>query len=126
LAARNKSGTQALDEHQRRRGGRERDVAEQERVAVGRRLCDLVGADRTAAAADVLDHEALPHGLGQALCDQPRQHVGGGSGRKWHHDANRARRVLRLRQHRGRHHRAADRCRAFENISPRRAHWSPP
>src|SRR5262249_29323453 len=37
---------------QRRRGGREGDVVEQERVAVGGRLRDLVGAERSAGSAD--------------------------------------------------------------------------
>jgi hypothetical protein len=45
---------------QRGGGGRERDVVEQQRVAVGRRLGDLVRADRAAASADVLHHDRLP------------------------------------------------------------------
>jgi hypothetical protein len=74
----------------------------QQRMPVGRGLGDLIGADRAAAAADIFDDKALPHGFGQAIGDQPRQQVRGGAGRKRHHDPHRAARVLRLRpQHAG-------------------------
>ena len=61
---------------------------EQQRIAVGRGLGDLVGADRAAGAADILDHHALAEPFAQALGEQPRQHVGGGAGRERHHDAD--------------------------------------
>ena len=80
----------ALGKQQRRRGGGKGDVVKQQRMAVGRGLGDLIGADRAAATADILDDKALPHGLGQAIGDQPRQQVGGGAGRERHHDPHRA------------------------------------
>ena len=117
----------ALHVHQRRRGGAERDVAEQQRVPVGRRLGDLIGADRSAAAAHVLDHERLSHRFGEALRDQPRQHVGGGAGRERHDDADVAARELRLREHRrGEHRRAAGCRRAFEDLASGLGHVSLP
>ena len=42
----------------RGRGG-EGDVVEQQRMAVGRRLRDLIGAERAAGAADILDQHGL-------------------------------------------------------------------
>ena len=47
------------------------DRADQQRVAVGRRLGDDVGADRAAGAAAVVDDHLLPGGLGEHLGERP-------------------------------------------------------
>ena len=50
---------------ERRHGGHRRAAAEQERVAVGRRLGDTIGAGHAARAADVLDDHLLAELFGQ-------------------------------------------------------------
>jgi hypothetical protein len=46
-----------------------RDVADHERVAVGRRARGLLAGDRAAAATDVLDHELLVERLAELGAD---------------------------------------------------------
>ena len=62
---------------ERRRDRVAGDAVEADRVAVGRRLGDGVGADIAARAALVLDQELLAGELAQFLADDARQHVGG-------------------------------------------------
>jgi hypothetical protein len=73
--------------HQGGHGGHA-DVMQQDGVAIGWRLGDLVGADGTAGAAGVVDHDAhaqwLAHGFGQI----PRDAVGGAAGGEGHDDGD--------------------------------------
>ena len=78
----------AADKLQRRRGGGEGDVVEQQRVAVGSGLGDLVGANRSAGTTDVLHHHALAQPLRHPLRKKPRQHIGGSARRERHDDAD--------------------------------------
>jgi hypothetical protein len=52
-----------------------RDIAQQHRVAVRRRLRDIVGGDRAAGAGPVLDHEGLAEGLAELGGETPRDIV---------------------------------------------------
>ena len=61
----------------------------QQRVAVGRRLGDLVGAGDRAGARPVLDHERLLEGLLQMLADEARIDVGRAAGAERHDDLDR-------------------------------------
>jgi hypothetical protein len=67
---------------ERRRDGVAGDAVEADRVAVGCRLGDDVGADIAARTALVLDNELLAGELAQFLADDARQHVRGGAGRE--------------------------------------------
>ena len=55
---------------------------QEQRVAIGRGLRDLVGADRAAAAAGVLDHDGLAEGFADLLREDARKQIGGAAGRK--------------------------------------------
>src|ERR1041384_7452547 len=63
----------------------------QQRVAIGRRLGDHLGADVAAGARAILDDELLAEALRQPLTHQARLDVGGPSGRKADDDAHRPR-----------------------------------
>ena len=67
---------------ERRRDRVAGDGVEPDRVAVGRRLGEDVGADIAARTALVLDDELLAGELAQFLADDARQHVGGGTCRE--------------------------------------------
>ena len=74
---------------QRRRGGHA-DVVQQQRVAVGRGLGHLGGAQRAAGAADVFDDDGLAaQRLAQRLGQVARHLVGGPAGRERHDDGDR-------------------------------------
>ena len=65
-----------------------------ERVAVGRRLRDLVGADHRAGARAVLDHDRLLEGRLEVLPDIARIDVGRAAGPERHDDPHGPRRVV--------------------------------
>ncbi|MCY1375134.1 hypothetical protein D9M69_625240 [compost metagenome] len=72
--------------------------AHHQRVAVGRRLGDEVGADVPARARAVVDHHRLAPVLAHLHGDQPRRRIGGAARRERHDDADRlVRKVARLR-----------------------------
>ncbi len=60
-----------------------------QRVAVGRRHRDLLGRDRAAGAAEILDHDGLPERRLHALGNQPRGGVGRAAGREADHELDR-------------------------------------
>src|SRR5947209_8072700 len=67
---------------------------EQQRVPVGRGARDAAGADRGAAAAHVLDNEAVPELRGGARREEPRELVGGTAGGIGNDDGDVLRRVV--------------------------------
>ena len=68
---------------------RVRRSAQQERVAVRRRIHDILGADRAAGAGSALDQELLAEPVRQPLCDQAGGYVLRATGRKGDDDARR-------------------------------------
>ena len=73
--------------------GRDLQIVDEQRVAVGRRARDARAGDVGAAAADVLDDEILPE-LGRELRrDLARDLVGRPAGRVGHDDGDRPRRI---------------------------------
>jgi hypothetical protein len=54
----------------------------EQRVTVGRRLGDAVGADGAGVAGDVLDHDRLAPRLGELVGEQTRGDVGGAARRE--------------------------------------------
>ena len=84
------------------------DRAHQQRVAVGRRLRDEVGAEVAAGTRLVVDDEGLAERLAELRRERARQDVGGAAGRERHDDADRlrgpgaGRRRRRLRKQRRR------------------------
>ncbi len=73
-------------------------LAEEQRVAVGRRLRDHVAGDVAVGAGMVLDHDRLVEKLGEFLSDHARDDVGGAAGRDRHDELDRARGILRERR----------------------------
>jgi hypothetical protein len=67
---------------------------DQQRVAVGRRLRDRVGADDRAGAGAVLHHEGLLELLGKVLRDHARIDVGRAAGAERHDQAHLAGRIV--------------------------------
>ena len=68
--------------------------ADQDGVAVGRRVDDAFGRDVAAGARLVLDHELRAEPLGEPLADQARQHVGRPAGRKSDDELHRPGRIV--------------------------------
>ncbi len=64
-------------------------AGEKQRVAIGLGVDHGLGADIAAGAGLVLHHEGIAQPLGQALADQPRQHVRRSSGGIGNHPPNR-------------------------------------
>src|SRR5262249_44375277 len=73
----------------------ERGVEEAERVAVGGRLRDELGADDTAGTAAIVDDYLLPEELGQARCDQPGEKIRAATGHERHDHAYRSGWIIR-------------------------------
>ncbi len=72
------------------------DGAEQECVAVGRRLGDTLGADNTCRGADVLDDDLLVQEFAHARRKDASQDIERAAGREWHdHGQRPCRPVLR-------------------------------
>ena len=93
-----------IERHLRHQRGRRDEIAggDQDRVAVGRRLGDGIGAERAARARAVLDHHRLAERLAELLPDQAGGHIGDAAGRERHDDADRAPGIcLRLRGQEG-------------------------
>src|SRR5262249_54407194 len=67
-------------------------VADDERIAVGRRLCDALRADRAGGGANVLDHDRLMQQLADALGLDAHAHVEPAAGRKRNDERDRPRR----------------------------------
>ena len=76
-----------------RRVDRVRERRQEERVAVGRRTHDRLGANIVAGARPVLDDEWLAEPLRQPLSHQAREDVGRAAGGKADDDAHRPRRI---------------------------------
>ena len=76
------------------RAARERREREEQRVAVGRALGDVVGADDARARRPVLHHEALPQALAQVLRQDAADDVGAAAGREGDDHAHRARGIV--------------------------------
>src|SRR5262249_55973015 len=84
-------------------------VAENELVAVGRRLCHAVDAGHAASAADVFHNDRLTELAAQSLGKNAGDRIGRSAGRERHHHRDRPRRiVLRARRERSRGRRAAE------------------
>src|SRR6266496_3815535 len=88
---------QRLVERHVDRVGRRRD---EERVAVGRRLGDEIGADVAARAGAVLDDDRLAERLAQSRRERPRGEIGDSTRRKSDDKPDRLARVLAERRRR--------------------------
>src|SRR5262249_6964858 len=72
-------------------------ACEVERVAVGRRTHDVLGADRAAGASAALDHERLAQHFGETVGSEPREYVGDAARAVGHDDFHGTRRpILRI------------------------------
>jgi len=69
-------------------------IVQQERVAVGCRLRDPVGANQGAAARDIFDNHVLLDNLRHGLGHDPRRLIGGTTGGIGHDDRHRAAGIL--------------------------------
>src|SRR6185369_7496255 len=69
---------------------RDRNVAaaEQDRIAVGRRLGDRLRPDIAAGAGAVLDHDGLPKHFGHAAANRARDYVTGTARRECGNEAD--------------------------------------
>jgi len=77
------------------------DVGDQQRVAVGRRSRDDLGARDAAGTGPVLDHDLLAECLGHLRADDARHRVGQAARRVRHDHPDRpGGKVLRLRRNR--------------------------
>jgi hypothetical protein len=74
------------------------DVRELQRVAIGRRLRDQVGADGAGGAGLVLDDDRLSEALGQLGGHEARHRIGSAPRREAHEDLDRLRRPFLLRE----------------------------
>ncbi len=77
----------------KRRVGRVDNTAQEERVSVGRRTYDRLGADIAAATRPVVDHKLLAEPLRQPLTHQARRDVARAARRDWHDQPHRPCRV---------------------------------
>jgi hypothetical protein len=66
-----------------------------QRISIRCGRCDIRRADVAAGAGLVFDHHRLIPALAEILRDDPRQHVGGSSGRERHDDPNRVIGIIR-------------------------------
>ena len=89
---------------------RQRDVGEQQRVAVRLRAHDRLRAGGAARAAAVLDDDRLAELLGQFVGEQPRRDIGEGAGRERHDDADRPVRPVGLSEGASACHKGAKSC----------------
>src|SRR5437588_374828 len=71
--------------------------AEEEVVAIARSCEHVLRRDLPAGAGAVLDHDALPEALAEALGDVARRQIGRPTGREADHEAYRLLRILRKR-----------------------------
>ena len=88
------SGEQGIDHHDAR-------AAQQDRVAVGLRPCDGLGADRAAGTRAIIDDDRLSQQLSHFLSDEAGREIGDAARRERHHHAQRANRERMLRGMRG-------------------------
>ena len=79
-------------------GGQRAVAGQQQRVAVGRRLRDSVGAERFVAPRTIVDDDRLSPRLRQRLADRAGENVGHGAGRGRNDDLDGAVGILVLRQ----------------------------
>src|SRR5262245_42038492 len=108
-----------------RRVDRVESTAQEERVAVGGRAHDGLGADIAAAPRPIVDYELLAEPPREPWCDEPRENVGRSAGGRGGDDAHRPRRiVLRPSDTRHRRQRGSARCQ-MEKISTGKFHSSP-
>jgi len=108
IVARDQERGLIRDQHYRREIGREiverifverlvdgvGAAAENELVAVRRRLRHARGADHSSGAADVLDDHLLAQNLGEAPAEDASEHIGAPAGREWDHHGERPRRPI--------------------------------
>ncbi len=73
----------------RRHDGDNRQAAHEQRIAVGRRACRRLSADRATRASPVLDDELLSEHLAEALPNDPGDAVGNSARRIGHDDPDR-------------------------------------
>ena len=83
----------------KRRADRVRNRAEEQRVTVGRRLGDDLGADGAAGTRTVIDDQLLAESLAEFLAENARQRLGAAAGREGHDKAQRLVRIIGLRRH---------------------------
>jgi len=108
IVARDQERGLIRDQHYRREIGREiverifverlvdgvGAAAENELVAVRRRLRHARGADHSSGAADVLDDHLLAQNLGEASAEDASEHIGAPAGREWDHHGERPHRPI--------------------------------
>ncbi len=68
---------------------RPRRIGHDQRVAIGRRVHDLLDANRAAGAGPVLDDDGLTDGAGHAIEYDTGDDVGNAGGGEGHHDLDR-------------------------------------
>jgi hypothetical protein len=84
---------------------------EEQRVAVGIGLRDVLGRDRAVRARPVLDDDGLAKQSPQTLGQEARDEIGSAAGGEGHHEPDRATRILlRLRALRSRSHERNGQC----------------
>jgi hypothetical protein len=86
------------------RNDREARRHHQQRVAVGRRLGDRIGADHAAGGRAIVDDHRLPERALEIGAHEPRHHVVEAAGRERHDQPDRTARIV-LRRRNGRHRR---------------------
>ena len=70
------------------------EVAQQQRVAVGRGLGDVSGTDIAARAAAIFDHDFLPPGFLVPLGNRAPEQIARSGGREWHNQMHRLSRKI--------------------------------
>lgn len=80
-----KSATESVREFFVQRGADEMRIADREqRIAVGRRFGDLIGADGRARAGPIVDDDLVTERVGQFLRKYAARHIGRAARRKRH------------------------------------------
>src|SRR5262249_26659197 len=106
--------------------GRAGGAALEERVSVGRRAYNRLGADIAAAARTVLDDERLAEALRQPLAHQTGDDVSRSAGSEWHDQTYRPRRIgLRPRNAGNGRQRSSARGQ-MQKLSAGKFHWRLP
>ena len=107
---------------------RVRDRDDQQRVAVGKRVCRRFGADHAAGAAAVVDHHLLAEPIAQLLRDHAPDHVVAAAGRERNDEPHRLARIV-LGHHRRGERQRGERQQETRDLDQQRtglAHAIPP